>query len=368
MNASHDDQQSTPMLEKMLELTGIMNVDIARSPEKGKDMSAFKPSFSDYDVVLLDYDGDEWPEETKLSFVEYVKNGGGVVVVHSSNNAFPDWQEYNEIIGLGGWGGRNERHGDYVYWENGKVVRNDSAGAAGHHGRQSYVLVETRNVDHPIMKELPTSWLHVRDELYANLRGPGKNMDILATAYSDPETNGSGKHEPALFTVKYGKGRVFHTVFGHVGGKGPHRAMECAGFITTLQRGTEWAATGEVTLPVPAEFPNYASWIRWKDLQPLSLGELIEEIKKYELGDSKEHLTALSARIRKSDQKPETLEKYEKVMIEILSSNATGESKKEICRVLGIWGTKRSVPALEILLEDEECKEMAEYALSYIRN
>jgi type 1 glutamine amidotransferase len=367
MNNSHDDQQSSPMIERMLELTGEFNVEVATSPAKGSDMNSYKPQFSNYDVVILDYDGDEWSAETKTNFVNYVKNGGGVVIVHSTDNAFANWKAFNEIIGLGGWNNRDEKHGPYVYWEKGEIVRNDTIGKGGAHGQQVPVLVETRNLEHPIMKGLPTSWMHAKDELYGNLRGPGKNMDILATAYSDPKTNGTGKNEPVLFTIKYGEGRVFHTVLGHVNGNGPHIAMQCAGFITTLQRGTEWAATGEVTLPIPAEFPNYASWIIWEELEPLSLNELVEAIKDYELGDSKENLTALALRIKKSDQKPKTLKMYEKVMIEILESNASDDAKNQICRELGMWGTERSIPALKALKSNKDCGEMAEYALVRIQ-
>ena len=161
MNGSHDDTQSSPMLEKMLELTGEFKVEVATSPKKGSDMNSYKPQFSDYDVVILDYDGDEWSEETKTNFVDYVKNGGGVVVFHSADNAFANWKEFNEIIGLGGWNGRNEKHGDYVYWENGGMTRSDTVGPGGHHGSQTPVLIETRNVDHPIMKGLPSSWMAI---------------------------------------------------------------------------------------------------------------------------------------------------------------------------------------------------------------
>jgi type 1 glutamine amidotransferase len=368
MNASHDFNQSSPIIKKILEVTGIFNVETATTPAKGSDMSAFKPKFSDYDLIILDYDGDEWPEETKTNFVDFVKNGGGVVVFHSSDNAFPDWKEYNEIIGLGGWNGRNEKHGPYVYWEKGEIVRNDTIGSGGHHGEQTPVLVEARNPEHPVLKGLPTSWVHAQDELYGNLRGPALNMEILATAFSDPKTNGTGKHEPVLFTIRYGEGRVFHTVFGHVKGNGPHVSMRCAGFIVTLQRGAEWAATGEVLQEVPAEFPNYTGFTLWENYQPLSLEELVNEIKKYKLGDSEENLTALSLRIRKSDQKPETLDKYEKIMIEILESNATDDAKQYICRELGLWGTSKSVPVLEKLKSNKNCAEMAEYALAQIQN
>ncbi|MDX1284714.1 MAG: ThuA domain-containing protein [Draconibacterium sp.] len=367
MNNSHENKAMSEALETMLEITGEFNVEFATSPKKGKDMSTFKPNFKDYDVVILDYDGDEWPEETKNNFVEYVKTGGGVVVVHSANNAFPDWKEYNEIIGLGGWGNRNEKHGPYVYWENGEIVRIDTAGVGGSHGDRVPVLVETRNAEHPIMKGLPPSWLHNRDELYGNLRGPGKNIDFLATAYSDSKTGGTGKHEPVLFTIKYGEGRVFHTVLGHVSGRGPQPAIQCAGFIVTLQRGAEWAATGEVLQDVPVEFPNYASFLLWEDYRPPTLDETFEEIIDYEIGDSKRPFSTLSAHIRNSDQKSKTLRMYESKMIEILESNAKADAKNEICRILSIWGSKKSVSTLEKLKSDNKCAEMAKYALARIQ-
>jgi hypothetical protein len=36
-------------------------------------------------------------------------------------------------------------------------------------------------------------------------------------------------------------------------------SQECVGFITSLLRGTEWAATGKVTIPIPADFPTAGS-------------------------------------------------------------------------------------------------------------
>jgi len=83
------------------------------------------------------------------------------------------------------------------------------------------------------------------------MRGPGENITVLATAYSDPSNRGTGRDEPALMVVNYGKGKVFHTIMGH-----DIAALSCVGFITTLQRGTEWAATGKVTQKAPATFPT----------------------------------------------------------------------------------------------------------------
>ena len=93
--------------------------------------------------------------------------------------------------------------------------------------------------------------MHTKDELYDSLRGPAEDMHILATAYSDPQYQGTARHEPMMMTLTYGSGRVFHTVLGHA-----DYSMKCVGFVTTLQRGTEWAATREVTIPVSEDFPT----------------------------------------------------------------------------------------------------------------
>lgn len=225
----------------------------------GPQWQAWRPKFKDFAVVVCNYTGDAWPDEVKKDFVEYVMGGGGVVIFHAADNAFADWPEYNEMIGVGGWGGRNEQSGPMVRWREGKIVMDTTPGPGGTHGEQHEFLVEAREPDHPIMRGLPPRWRHAKDELYAKLRGPAKNLTVLATAYSAPETRGTGEHEPMLMTIAFGKGRVFHTALGH----GPE-AMSGLGFQVTLARGTEWAATGKVTLPAPkaAELPEDKAALR----------------------------------------------------------------------------------------------------------
>jgi type 1 glutamine amidotransferase len=107
------------------------------------------------------------------------------------------------------------------------------------------------------MKGLPPVWEHFKDELYARLRGPARNMEVLATAYEVPGGSAIGHHEPVLWTVNYGKGKVFVSLMGHVGNDPELRySMECTGFQVTLLRGSEWAATGGVTQEVPKDFPS----------------------------------------------------------------------------------------------------------------
>lgn len=268
--------KTTVMMKQYLEETGLFTVDVARTkytwngedllaeyPLEGVETQAmpepvpdpeFQPEFADYDVVISNfgYKAAPWPDETKRAFVDYVKNGGGLVIVHAANNSFGDWPEYNRMIGLGGWGGRNEQNGPYVYYdESGQLQRDTSAGRGGSHGKQHAFPVVIRDPEHPIVKGMPREWMHAKDELYDQLRGPAQQMQVLATAYADPSTGGSGRHEPMLMTVKYGDGRVFHTPMGHA-----DYSQECVGFITALQRGAEWAATGKVTQSIPADFPD----------------------------------------------------------------------------------------------------------------
>lgn len=248
---NHNWKATTPILKQILEEAKLFTVDVVTSPPKGEIKDNFAPKFSDYHVVVSNYNGDDWPEKTRNDFVEYVAKGGGFVSVHAANNSFPKWPEYNAMIGLGGWGGRNEKDGPYIRFKEGKFVRDETKGGGGGHGPQHQFVVEIRDKEHPITKGIPEKWLHVQDELYERLRGPAKNINVLATAYADPSKKGSGEHEPQLMVIDYEKGRVFHTTLGH-----SDAAMKCVGFRVTFARGVEWAASGNVTQKVPDDFPT----------------------------------------------------------------------------------------------------------------
>jgi uncharacterized protein len=252
---NHDFRATTPHLKKLLEETGLFTVEVATAPKKGGDMAAFKPEFGKYKAVISNYNGERWSSATEEAFVRYVAGGGGFVSVHAADNSFPGWAEYNEMIAIGGWEGRNEKSGPYLRLRQGKWVRDESPGPGGSHGKQHEFAVETHAPDHPIMAGLPKRWLHAKDELYDRLRGPAKNVTVLASALATKESGGSGEHEPLLLTIKFGEGRVFHTALGHNNGA-DITSQRCVGFIATFQRGVEWAATGKVTQKVPADFPT----------------------------------------------------------------------------------------------------------------
>lgn len=169
-----------------------------------------------------------------------------------ASNSWPQWVEYNKMIGLGGWGGRNEKSGPYVYYNDaGKLIRDTSKGKGGSHGPKHEFVITTRDQEHPITRGLPAQWMHSKDECYSHMRGPAEHMTILATGCDTPASQKEGRHEPMLMVLSYGKGRVFHTMLGdNVPG------FEGVGFIETFLRGAEWAATGKVTREIPKDFPT----------------------------------------------------------------------------------------------------------------
>jgi type 1 glutamine amidotransferase len=250
---NHDWRATTPVLKKILEDSGRFTVDVSSNlkqgdkPGKIEKTVPFPPDLSKYDVLLSNYNGAPWPKEFDQSLNERLKEGKiGLSIVHAANNSFPGWKEYNLMIGMG-W--RDKGFGERLKLDDdGKEVRvpKGEDQSSGHRTTGKWP-VTIRDSEHPITKGMPKEWMHNNDELYDNMRGPIENVKLLATAYS----KGAKAHEPMIWTVDYGKGRVFHTPMGH-----DANSMKCVGFATTVARGTEWAATGKVTIPIPNDFPT----------------------------------------------------------------------------------------------------------------
>jgi type 1 glutamine amidotransferase len=254
---NHDWRKMTPPMKADLEQSGRFAVEVATTPGPKSPKSAwesFHPDFTKYDVVMSNYNGEPWPASVQKALEDYVAGGGGLAIIHAANNSFPDWPAYNTMIGLG-W--RGPEYGDRLTVdEGGKVVRTPKGeGPGASHGPQHPFTVVVRDSGHPITKGMPAEWLHAKDELYHGQRGPAHDMQILATAYSAKDKGGTGTNEPMVWVIPYGKGRVFTTVMGHVMGD-ENVAIRCVGFKTVMLRGTEWAATGAVTIPIPDDFPS----------------------------------------------------------------------------------------------------------------
>jgi type 1 glutamine amidotransferase len=365
---NHDWKTSSPILKQILDETGLFSSEVMITPDKGGDMTAFNPDFSKYKLVVLDYNGDSWSDKTNAAFLEFVKNGGGVVIYHAADNSFPGWKEYNEMIGLGGWGDRNEKDGPYVYYKDDQLVVDTAAGPGGTHGKRREFIVRTRIADHPVMKGLPARWFHGTDELYSLLRGPAKNMQVLATAFADSAAGGGTmRDEPMLMAITYEKGRIFHTAMGHADeGGGP--AMQCAGFIVTLQRGAEWAVTGNVTQEVPFDFPSAAGVVLRPDFKEVTLEEALSKLGSYDIAKSTKYLTCLQSHLRNAAGDTGKLLDLEKQMVTLLTGKeTTAAAKKLLLRELSWMGTDYSVSTVKGLLSDPEIKDEAEYALARLQ-
>lgn len=254
---NHNWRDTTPIIKADLEHSCRFTVDVATTPAAKSSPTAwesFHPDFSRYDVVLSNYNGEPWPAPVREALEAYVSGGGGLAIIHAANNAFTDWPAYNEMIGLG-W--RSPKFGDRVTLDDeGKVVRTPKGeGPGSGHGPPHPFKVTIRDPNHPITRGMPSTWMHAKDELYHGQRGPALHMEILASAFSDKAKGGTGANEPMIWVIPFGKGRVFTTVMGHAMGNDAV-AMHCVGFKTVMLRGAEWAATGRVTIPIPANFPT----------------------------------------------------------------------------------------------------------------
>ena len=256
--SNHDWRQTTLVTKRILEETKQFKVTVSTTPATPDDASwnNWNPKFKDYEVVIQNTNNIQnkkiqWPRRVEEQLEQYVKSGGGLYILHSANNAFAHWPEYNLMIGLG-W--RPKETGYALEIDtNHQIIRiPPGAGSYTNHGKRFDALVQILN-RHPINKDYPEQWLTPSMELYTHARGPAENITVLSFAY-DSTTH---KNWPVEWVVKYGKGRVYNSSMGHLWKDETYPiSYRCIGFQTTLIRATEWLATGKVTYPVPANFPS----------------------------------------------------------------------------------------------------------------
>lgn len=274
---NHNYKAMTPFMKDQLEKSGLFTVDVSTSPpatpqppkppkeetaeqkearekktaELKEQWGKWRPEFKNYKVVVSNYNGELWPAEVNSAFEQYVRTGGGFLVIHAANNAFTGWKEYDQMIGLG-W--RGNGYGARLFYDDAGTLQRQEAkdGPGAGHGAQHEFVVTVRDAEHPITKGMPKTWLHAQDELYQGQRGPAEHMQILASAFADRSKGGTGANEPMLWVIPYGEGKVVTNVMGHENGK----AVQCVGFVTIMLRSCEWLATGKVTIKIPDNFPT----------------------------------------------------------------------------------------------------------------
>jgi len=258
--SNHDWKQTTLATKSILEESGRFHVDVSTIPADSVAWATWLPQFDDYKVIIQNTNNIHntalrWPLEAERALEEYVKKGGGLYILHSANNAFPHWKEYDKMIGLG-WRQVNSGFALEIDAEKNITRHAPGEGKGTSHGDRFNALIHVMN-RHPINQGYPEAWQTVNTEVYSYPRGPAENITILSYAYDSTDTH---QNWPVEWVVDYGKGRVYNSSLGHLwhGEKFPP-SYQCVGYQTTVIRAAEWLATKKVNYPLPENFPTMDS-------------------------------------------------------------------------------------------------------------
>ena len=258
--SNHDWKQTTALTKWILEGSGRFAVDVSTIPDDSIARFSWRADFKKYQVIIQNTNNIwephlQWPAAAEKELEEYVRNGGGLYILHSGNNAFAHWKEYDRMIGLG-WRSKASGYALEVGTDKNIVRFNPGEGMDTGHGDRFNALIQILN-RHPINNGYPDQWQTANTEVYYFPRGPAENLTVLSYAYDSTSTH---KMWPVEWVVTYGKGRVYNSSMGHLWkGETYPAAYRCVGYQTTVIRATEWLATGNVTYPVPDNFPTKTS-------------------------------------------------------------------------------------------------------------
>jgi type 1 glutamine amidotransferase len=255
--SNHDWKQTTTVIKWILEESGRFKVDVSTVSPDSIKAAGWLPNFKKYKVVIqntnnIDNPRWRWPLQAEQALEKYLQNGGALYILHSGNNAFHHWIEYDKMIGLG-W--RPKTFGYALEIDaNKNIVRHQPGeGESTGHGRRFNAVINILN-RHPINKGYPDQWQTAYTEVYYFPRGTAENITVLSYAFDSATTF---RKWPVEWIVSYGKGRVYNSSMGHLWrGENYPPAYRCVGFQTTVIRVTEWLATGKVTYSVPDNFPT----------------------------------------------------------------------------------------------------------------
>ncbi|MEI7729613.1 MAG: HEAT repeat domain-containing protein [Verrucomicrobiota bacterium] len=320
---NHDWKQTTPKLKGILVACGRFEVDITETPE-----ATDGATFSKYDVLLSNWNAfgtgqkTDWPPKMREDLLNFVRRGGGFLVVHAGGSSYEEWTEFQTLIG-GTWG------------------------KGTGHGPQHEFEVKFTDSEHPITRGLQP--FRTTDELWHRI-ATQPNKHVLATAFSALDKKGSGADEIMAMVMDFGQGRCFNLVLGH-----NVTAMEAPGFQALLQRGTEWAATGKVTIRGGPE-----------PLSDEGLAALLKTVANYHFGDSRAPLAALAKQVDLAAENEDARGKIAAALARRLSGEASSEAKPFICEQLSLVGTAAEVPVLAGLIKDTNLNYHARFALERI--
>ncbi|EEF25001.1 conserved hypothetical protein [Ricinus communis] len=252
----HDWTGVNNMLRTMMQDTKRFDVRITEDFDQGT-----LATLKGYDVVLLNYSSrwnyadpkqHVWSDQAFKALYQYVREGGGLVAYHSSFTWGRDIPEYKRLVGATMLPGSSRRAPPGAF------------------------PVHIVDRDHPITQGMREFIWTYNDDMYTNMSfDPEAKIHVLATAHDssasyDPRLTGPkypaaaytpeklramkgmDADHPQIWTADYGKGRVFSITLGH-----DEVSLHFEPLQNLILRGTEWAATGKVTLPVLTDAKDY---------------------------------------------------------------------------------------------------------------
>ncbi|MEO5562772.1 MAG: ThuA domain-containing protein [Chitinophagaceae bacterium] len=262
--SNHDWQQTSALTKAILDESKLFTVSVSTAPATINEdsLNAWDTDLSKYDVIIQHSNNLankilHWPKKMETKLEQFVSKGGGLYILHSGNNAFPVWEEYNKMIGLG-WRDKNAGYALELDANKNIIRIPPGEGTNTSHGKRFDAMIHVLNRN-PINKDFPDKWITPSMELYTYPRGPAENLTVLSYAF-DTATN---KTWPVEWLVKYGKGNVYNSSMGHLW-KGDIYPISyrCIGFQTIMIRVVEWLGSGKVTYPLPAKFPRETISVR----------------------------------------------------------------------------------------------------------
>lgn len=307
---NHKWQETTPKLKEILAKSGHFTVDVTEHPEQ-----CDAATFARYDALLSNWNAwgkvavTNWPAATRTAYLDFIRSGKGLVVIHAGNSTFYDWPEYQQAGGAS--------------WKLGETS----------HGKPREFTVRFTDPAHPVTRGLEP--FKTTDELWMK---PGIHpaAKVLAT----------GDEQPLAVATAFGKGRGFALLLGHNAA-----FMATPGFQTLLLRGTEWAATGNATLAAE---------------KPADPDAVLKELTAYRFGDSRQPVLALENLAAAASTDPAVKKTLAAKLVALLGSGATIEAKQAACWQLSVVGSASEVPVLAKLITDKDLGYPARLAMERI--
>lgn len=336
----HDWKTTTPELQRIYEESGRFKVvEVLNDPA-----TCTAANLARCDVVVCNWTahpemhGHPWGEVAERAISDFVRGGKGFVAFHAASTAYYDWPEFQQLVALT-WKWQFTSHTAYATFK---------------------VAIDDR--DHPITRGLSDFW--ITDELYQNMVTLTRtDYRLLCKAFARTDISGTGRFEPMLVTTQLGQGRGLNLLLGH-----DVPAMRNIGFRTLLLRGTEWAASGQVTVPIPANWPATAAMAAVTDPDP---DAILKAAASYTFGQPRSALFNLEQLVIASHAATDEAGVARRKQLAaktaaLLQTSIASEAKSFLCKQLALMATEEHVPAVATLLIDESTSDAARNVLERV--